>query len=71
MNVRQNASVAKASSGATSLRTGEEYLRSLRDGRQVFVDGEAVKDVTTHRAFTTAASKGCDMGAPVQLARAP
>ena len=29
------------------MRTGSEYLRSLNDGRQVFVDGERVKDVTT------------------------
>jgi 4-hydroxyphenylacetate 3-monooxygenase len=32
-------------------RTGEEYLESLRDGRRVVIDGEAVEDVTTHRAF--------------------
>src|SRR3954470_3112496 len=36
------------------MRTGSEYLRSLNDGRQVFVDGESVKDVTTHRAFREA-----------------
>ncbi len=33
------------------LRTGKEYLESLRDGRQVWIDGERVKDVTTHPAF--------------------
>ena len=37
------------------MRTGAEYLRSLNDGRQVFVDGEKVKDVTTHPAFREAA----------------
>src|SRR6478735_1112195 len=37
------------------MRTGPEYLRSLNDGRQVFVDGERVKDVTAHRAFREAA----------------
>src|SRR6266566_6253247 len=37
------------------MRTGAEYLRSLRDGRRVFVDGERVKDVTAHRAFREAA----------------
>src|SRR2546430_2436168 len=37
------------------LRTGPEYLKSLRDGRQVFVDGERVADVTTHPAFREAA----------------
>ena len=37
------------------MRTGDEYLRSLKDGRRVFVDGELVKDVTTHPAFRQAA----------------
>jgi 4-hydroxyphenylacetate 3-monooxygenase len=37
------------------MRTGAEYLRSLKDGRQVFLDGERVKDVTAHRAFREAA----------------
>ncbi|MEU3457600.1 4-hydroxyphenylacetate 3-hydroxylase N-terminal domain-containing protein [Micromonospora sp. NPDC006766] len=31
--------------------TGEEYVESLRDGREVFLYGERVKDVTTHPAF--------------------
>ncbi|MBW8012072.1 MAG: 4-hydroxybutyryl-CoA dehydratase [Chloroflexi bacterium] len=30
------------------LRTSEEYLESLRDGRQVYILGESVEDVTTH-----------------------
>src|SRR6516225_3238599 len=38
-----------------SLRTGAGYLRSLQDGRQVFVDGERVADVTRHGAFREAA----------------
>ena len=37
------------------MRTGAEYLKSLRDGRQVFVEGERVKDVTAHLAFREAA----------------
>ena len=37
------------------MRTGDEYLRSLNDGRRVFVDGELVEDVTTHPAFRQAA----------------
>ncbi len=40
---------------APFLRTGSEYLRSLRDGRRVFVDGDLVKDVTEHPAFRQAA----------------
>lgn len=39
-----------------SLRTGEEYLRSLNDGRAVFFDGERVKNVATHPAFAGAAA---------------
>jgi len=38
-----------------SLRTGAEYLRSLNDGRQVFLDGECVTDVSRHKAFREAA----------------
>jgi 4-hydroxyphenylacetate 3-monooxygenase len=33
------------------LRTGEQYRESLRDGRQVWINGERVKDVPTHPAF--------------------
>jgi len=32
-------------------RTGAEYVESLRDGREVWIDGERVADVTTHPAF--------------------
>jgi 4-hydroxyphenylacetate 3-monooxygenase len=32
-------------------KTGAEHINSLRDGRKVFIDGESVADVTTHRAF--------------------
>src|SRR5687767_15353989 len=31
--------------------TGDEYLESLRDGREIYIYGERVKDVTTHPAF--------------------
>jgi 4-hydroxyphenylacetate 3-monooxygenase len=37
------------------MRTGAEYLRSLQDGRAVFLDGERVADVTSHAAFRGAA----------------
>ena len=33
------------------LRTGAQYRESLRDDRQVWIDGNRVKDVTTHPAF--------------------
>src|SRR5262245_57706616 len=47
-------SAARAESAA-KMRTGAEYLRSLDDGRQVFVDGEKVGKVVDHPAFREAA----------------
>lgn len=32
-------------------RTGEQFIESLADGRQVMLDGECVKDLATHPAF--------------------
>jgi 4-hydroxyphenylacetate 3-monooxygenase len=40
---------------ATRPFTGDEYLESLRDGREVWIYGERVKDVTAHPAFRNAA----------------
>jgi 4-hydroxyphenylacetate 3-monooxygenase len=37
--------------GSIVIRTGEQYQQSLADGREVWIDGEQVKDVTTHPAF--------------------
>ncbi|MEO6700590.1 MAG: 4-hydroxyphenylacetate 3-hydroxylase N-terminal domain-containing protein, partial [Jatrophihabitantaceae bacterium] len=31
--------------------TGDEYVASLRDDREVYIYGERVADVTTHPAF--------------------
>ena len=36
--------------------TGTEFLQSLRDGREVYIYGEQVEDVTTHPAFRNAAA---------------
>lgn len=33
------------------MRTGEEYIESIRDGRQVWIEGEKVHDVATHPMF--------------------
>ena len=35
--------------------TGREYLESLRDGREIYVYGDRVRDVTTHPAFRNTA----------------
>src|SRR5580658_1145740 len=33
------------------IRTGQQYRDSIRDGRQVWINGERVRDVTTHSMF--------------------
>jgi 4-hydroxyphenylacetate 3-monooxygenase len=33
------------------IRTGQQYRDSIRDGRHVYINGERVKDVTTHAMF--------------------
>ena len=33
------------------IRTGEEYRAGLRDGREIWIDGERVPDVASHPAF--------------------
>src|SRR5262249_39587382 len=37
------------------MRRSDDYLRSLNDGRVVFINGEQVADVTRHKAFAAAA----------------
>jgi 4-hydroxyphenylacetate 3-monooxygenase len=34
---------------------GAEFIESLRDGREVYIYGDRVKDVTTHPAFRNTA----------------
>jgi 4-hydroxyphenylacetate 3-monooxygenase len=46
MSATENAPVSR-----TRPFTGEEYIASLRDGREIYIYGERVKDVTTHPAF--------------------
>ncbi len=50
------------------LRTGEDYLQSIRDGRIVYVGKERIEDVTTHPAFANAARMYAAM---YDLKRAP
>jgi len=50
MTTQQHASPPSATPAARPL-TGEEYVESLRDGREVFIYGDKVADVTTHPAF--------------------
>src|SRR5437868_13687434 len=43
----------RASMGVAPMqcKTGAEHLRSLKDGRTVYIDGKLVDDVTTHPAY--------------------
>lgn len=41
---------SSASTPARPMR-GEEYVESIRDGREIYIYGDRVKDVTTHPAF--------------------
>ena len=36
------------------IKTGEQHIRSLQDGRQIYLNGGIVKDATTHPAFRNA-----------------
>ena len=38
------------------LKTGKDHIASLKDGREVYIDGRKVADVTTHPAYRNAVS---------------
>ena len=42
-------------------KTGEEHLKSLQDGRTVYIDGQLVDDITTHTAFRNAVASGAGL----------
>src|SRR6516162_2503204 len=44
-----------------NVRTGAEHIKSLKDGRAVYIDGELVADVTTHPAFRNAVRAAADL----------
>ncbi len=35
--------------------TGQQYLESLKDGREVYLNGEKINDVTKHPAYRNSA----------------
>lgn len=43
------------------LRSGADYLASIKDGRKVYIGGELVTDVTTHPAFRNTAQAFADL----------
>jgi len=43
------------------VKTGRDHLRSLRDGRAVYIDAERVSDVTEHPAFRRSVRSACGL----------
>lgn len=43
------------------VKSGRQHLQSLRDGRQVFLDGETVGDVTVHPAYRNTVASICGL----------
>ena len=42
-------------------KTGADHLKSLQDGRALYIDGKMVDDVTTHPAFRNAVRSAADL----------
>src|SRR6186713_910946 len=61
MNRQKPEDVLGVGQDATRPFTGAEFLESLRDGREVYIYGERVKDVTTHPAFRNAAASAAKL----------
>ncbi len=54
-NLIPDSAAARAAGRATALRTGAQFIDDIaRDGRQVFIDGQRVDDVSRHPAFRNA-----------------
>nr|WP_271209590.1 4-hydroxyphenylacetate 3-hydroxylase N-terminal domain-containing protein [Rhodococcus wratislaviensis]GLK34232.1 pyoverdin chromophore biosynthetic protein pvcC [Rhodococcus wratislaviensis] len=51
VNVAADCEANRTANFATRPMTGDEYIESLRDDREIYLHGERVKDVTTHPAF--------------------
>lgn len=43
------------------VKTGSDHLRSLQDGRSVYINAEKVADVTTHPAFKNSVASACGL----------
>jgi len=55
MTITANASPPAEATNDTRPMTGQEFLESVRDGREIYLNGERVPDVTTHPAFRNGA----------------
>lgn len=52
--IRAQVHLGMAGHGMSDCKTGADHLRSLKDGRTVYLDGALVEDVTEHPAFRNA-----------------
>src|SRR5689334_16526408 len=53
--ITETSKSVRATDASVRPMTGAEYLESLRDGREIWLYGERVKDVTTHPGFRNTA----------------
>lgn len=51
VNVAAECEANRTKNFATRPMTGDEYIASIDDGREIFLHGEKVKDFTNHPAF--------------------
>ena len=51
---------------STRPMTGDEYVESLRDGREIYLYGDRVKDVTSHPAFRNSVRMTARLYDPLQ-----
>lgn len=54
MKSNESERVALRHGATAAVKDGERHLASLRDGRQVYLEGREIQDVTTHPAFRNA-----------------
>ena len=54
MKSNESERVALRHAATAAVKDGERHLASLRDGRQVYLEGREIQDVTTHPAFRNA-----------------
>jgi len=45
----------------SDIKTGDDHIKSLRDGRTVYLDGQLVEDVTTHKAFRNSVASAANL----------
>ena len=51
LNARSQLNMNRATSSSAGFMTGARYLNSLRDNREVWLDGARIEDITQHKSF--------------------